>query len=242
MGDCQRAFGLCRSDGTALDLGVQTMEDGTVVKLCPCECKQHKLVQHCNLFGNRVLDLRCNFARGVPCAVHMTKMGERDLLEATLTWAEDRRQAELKGDQGMAKAEERRFKLIALRCACAELADMHSAGLIHGDVKPENIVVQADSRGDVVSGALIDFGSVWQIGRTWQPQRCTRAYAPRHLYGTPATPLVDLYGLAMTAAAVMLVESVPDCNVQQWISRCELAFRLLHAPSAAAQLHIFDDD
>ena len=59
---------------------------------------------------------------------------------------------------------------------CDGLAQLHRAGLLHRDIKPDNIIVRPDG-----SPALIDFGAVVGFGEAgkepiWFIQ--TAAYAP----------------------------------------------------------------
>lgn len=85
----------------------------------------------------------------------------------------------------------------------AILAALHAGGIAHGDVKPENVLMNAAGR-----PVLIDFGTA----RVFAPaeraaalrlpsdsgsQICTPQFAaPEQLCGAPPTPAADVYGLA----------------------------------------------
>ena len=82
--------------------------------------------------------------------------------------------------------------------AAAALRSVHHAGIVHGDVKPGNLIVH--DRGDV---HLVDFG----LSRSLEPSRTgglglaeapggTPAYqAPEVLFGGPLSPAADWFGL-----------------------------------------------
>ncbi|WP_235204217.1 serine/threonine-protein kinase [Deinococcus sp. RL] len=78
------------------------------------------------------------------------------------------------------------------------LAEVHQAGLLHRDIKPDNIVLEKSGR--VV---LIDFGSVraFAPGKTVSHTRLvTPGYAPLEQYGTAAKfgAYTDIYALGAT--------------------------------------------
>lgn len=91
---------------------------------------------------------------------------------------------------------------IVLQLANA-LEAIHDRGLVHLDVKPANIVVDADRRMH-----LIDLGIAEPIGHAPSVIRGTRRYvAPELLRGAPATRAADVYGLALVAREVLLCTS-----------------------------------
>ena len=85
-----------------------------------------------------------------------------------------------------------RFKpgvAIAIIRDCLEaIAALHRQGIVHGDIKPANIMLKRTGR-----AKMIDIGSAYEIDDPPQTQACTPAYAaPEILEGGRGTPLSDL--------------------------------------------------
>lgn len=109
----------------------------------------------------------------------------------------------LEGESLLHTIEQQTCKRMALRRAreivrdvASGLACAHEKGIVHGDVKPSNILI-------VRSGAakLLDFGAVSTMSEESQPQSwATRAYASVEvLEGRPATQRDDIFSLGVTA-------------------------------------------
>jgi serine/threonine-protein kinase PknK len=88
----------------------------------------------------------------------------------------------------------------ALATACDELTVVHRAGLLHGDLKPGNIIVGTDGR-----GTLVDLGlaAPWREGGS-AAQGLTPKYAAPELFeGAPLTVRAEVYALGVTLAEAL---------------------------------------
>jgi predicted Ser/Thr protein kinase len=80
---------------------------------------------------------------------------------------------------------------------CAALAHLHAAGIVHGDVKPANILVGDDGR-----PLLVDLGIAVLAAEERRGFRGTLGFvAPEVLRGETPGPAADLYGLGATLYA-----------------------------------------
>jgi transcriptional regulator with GAF, ATPase, and Fis domain len=85
----------------------------------------------------------------------------------------------------------------ALVTACDELTVVHRAGLLHGDLKPGNIIVRPDGR-----GTLVDLGlaAPWREGGTAAQGLTPKYAAPELFQGSPLTVRAEVYALGVTLA------------------------------------------
>lgn len=86
------------------------------------------------------------------------------------------------------------MEVVRIACALARaLAAAHSANLIHGDLKPENVVIPSDGRPRVV-----DFGLAQDPRRAENGLSGTLGYiAPERCFGSPPTAASDVWSLGV---------------------------------------------
>ena len=81
-----------------------------------------------------------------------------------------------------------------VRDCLAALAALHRGGIVHGDLKPSNIMVKRTGNAKVV-----DIGSAFELSNPPPRRSCTPAYAaPEVLEGAESTPRSDLASLGYT--------------------------------------------
>src|SRR5262249_17364167 len=84
--------------------------------------------------------------------------------------------------------------------ASEQLTVLHRAGLLHGDVKPANVIV-----GEGGAGTLVDLGlaAPWREGGTLAHGLTPKFAAPELLNGEPLTVRAEVYALGATLADAM---------------------------------------
>ena len=102
----------------------------------------------------------------------------------------------------------------------------HSPPVVHGDVKPENVVVAADGR-----AVLIDFGAAMRVGDDRERLGTPGFSAPEVLAGEALTPAADVYSLAaltvflLTGIVPKLGTSWPTTFAEHDLARLERIVR-----------------
>ncbi|MGW3205987.1 serine/threonine-protein kinase [Streptomyces sp. NPDC001135] len=86
--------------------------------------------------------------------------------------------------------------LVLLKGSLLGLAAAHTAGVVHRDYKPENVLVRADG-----TSALVDFGIAVRSGRETEAAGTPAYMAPEQWNGEPVGPAADVY-----AASVVFFE------------------------------------
>ncbi len=73
------------------------------------------------------------------------------------------------------------------------LALIHRRGMVHGDIKPANIMIQTDG-----TSVLMDFGAAQGLAQQTSSAGSPLVMAPEQFAGSPATSASDIYGLGAT--------------------------------------------
>ena len=101
---------------------------------------------------------------------------------------------------------------------CDGLAQLHGQGLIHRDLKPDNILIRKDG-----SPILIDFGAVKSHGHSTEVVFTPRYAPPEQLSDALMQgPWTDIYALGATMYEMIQGEPPPDARIRQ--SHPELAY------------------
>lgn len=123
-----------------------------------------------------------------------------------------------------------------LRGVASALAFLHSAGIVHLDVKPENLMLS--DAGPAPAVKLIDFGSASRPGRWSDPDVGTRAYWPPETQTKARvehTAAIDLWGLGVVMY-ILLVGAHPF-DLQGQLTDEEVGARIMCNPAPTGPEH-----
>ncbi len=100
-----------------------------------------------------------------------------------------------------------------LRQVLKALSYLHKNRILHGDIKPENIVIVENEEHEIET-KLLDFGLAMSLGDERKLMSGTLRYlAPEILlHGKPNSPATDLYALGVSLIESMLSIEVPGSN------------------------------
>lgn len=97
-------------------------------------------------------------------------------------------------------------KLTIIAHVCDILSQIHSLGWVHGDVKPDNIIV-GDRENDV---KLIDFGFAAEIGTRLDSVKGTWGFLAPEQAGGKLQPVTDVFSLGGTMYWLLTGEKLPS--------------------------------
>ncbi len=85
---------------------------------------------------------------------------------------------------------------VAVQC-CAGLGCAHAAGLVHRDVKPENVLVAGDGTVKISDFGIARAADEARLTMTGSILGTARYLAPEQAMGGPVTPAADIYSLGV---------------------------------------------
>jgi serine/threonine protein kinase len=106
------------------------------------------------------------------------------------------------------------------RSMCAAIQHLHLRNIVHGDIKPENLVI--DAKGRV---RLIDFGLSQELmpGKTLNSRQIGSLFyqAPEVITERPHTAKIDVWGLGITVFA-LATSHFPFTTEDEYANMCEV--------------------
>jgi len=93
--------------------------------------------------------------------------------------------------------------MAVVRDCLAALAALHREGIVHGDMKPSNIMLKRTG-----NAKIVDIGSAYEVGNPPARRTCTPTYAaPEVLEGSECTPRSDLASLGYVLIEMLAGQS-----------------------------------
>lgn len=129
----------------------------------------------------------------------------------------------------------RTFEDAALVCeqAAQGLAQMHSAGFVHADMKPNNIIVDNE-----LNAKVIDLGQSCKIGTVKQRIQGTPDYiAPEQVHRRAITPKTDVYNLGAAMYWMLTDQYVPTALAKADSLTGSVEDHLLERPKRSIDLN-----
>jgi serine/threonine-protein kinase len=117
----------------------------------------------------------------------------------------------------------------------AAIDHAHQNGIVHRDVKPANILLDADGRAKLADLGIATAAEVTHITQTGTVLGTAAYMAPERLDGHPGGPAADVYALATVA-----YEALTGHKARQGRSALEIAHAVMGEPPPDLRVHLPD--
>lgn len=92
-------------------------------------------------------------------------------------------------------------KILMIRRISQGVADIHNSGIVHSDIKAENILLQMQDQ--LMTPVLIDFGGAFHVHQAWPGLRTIQYSSPELEDGSPASIPSDIYALGVLVSEIL---------------------------------------